>query len=362
MSKHALISILLAFLLLLARPAAAQEVADWQKLLAAARQEGVVVVAMSPSQARRNFFLKQWKQDYPDIELSLTNAPRSFVPQLVAERSAGKFLWDVYAGGPNTGISLIKAGLLDPLMPELVLPENQDLADFGGADDAFFDPEKKYLLSLVIDLTAPAYNAKLVAPAKAQALGMELLLEPEMKGKITWYDPRTEGPGGPFLVLIARVLGEEALKRILTVQDPVFVPNLNDVATALVRGRALIGMGSKPREIMVPFKNAGLDVDIRPLGNTPETAYRTTDGATLAVIRNRPHPNAARLFVNWEMSKRISALMAKLTEYPSRRASVPPPDPDNVPIRGAAYVDAQRDENDALMRHWQAELKRLRPQ
>ena len=347
--------------LLLASPAPAQEV-DWSRLVSAAKQEGVVVVAMSPSQARRTFFLRQWKEDYPEIQLSLTNAPRSFVPQLVAERSAGKFLWDVYAGGPNTGISLIKAGMLDPLMPEFVLPENQDLADFGGADDAFFDPEKKYMLSLVVDLTAPAYNAKLIAPAKAQALGLKLLLEPEMKDKITWYDPRTEGPGGPFLVLIARVLGEESLKRILTVQDPVFVPNLNDVATALVRGRALVGMGSKPREIMVPFRQAGLDVDIRPLGNTPETAYRTTDGATLAVIRNRPHPNAARLFVNWEMSKRISALMAKLTEYPSRRASVPPPDPDNVPIRGAAYVDAQRDENDALMRHWQAELKRLRPQ
>jgi ABC-type Fe3+ transport system substrate-binding protein len=347
--------------LLLASPAPAQE-ADWSRLVAAARQEGVVVVAMSPSQARRNFFLKQWTEDYPDIQLSLTNAPRSFVPQLVAERSAGKFLWDVYAGGPNTGISLIKAGMLDPLMPELVLPENQDLADFGGAEDAFFDPEKRYMLSLVIDLTAPAYNAKAIAPEKADALGLKLLLEPEMKGKIYWYDPRTEGPGAPFLVLIAKVLGEESLRRILTVQDPTFATNLNDVATAMARGRALIGLGSKPREIMVPFKNAGLDVDIRPLGNTPETAYRTTDGATLAVIRNRPHPNAARVFVNWEMSKRISGLMAKVTEYPSRRASVPPPDPTYVPIPGAAYVDAQRDENDALMRHWQAELKRLRPQ
>jgi ABC-type glycerol-3-phosphate transport system substrate-binding protein len=347
--------------LLLAVPAAAQEV-GWDRIVAAAKQEGVVVVAMSPSQARRNFFLKQWQEDYPDIQLSLTNAPRSFVPQLVAERSAGKFLWDVYAGGPNTGISLIKAGLLDPLMPEIVLAENKDLADWGGAQDAFFDPEKRYMLSLVIDLTAPAYNAKLIAPAKAQALGLKLLLEPEVKGKIIWYDPRTEGPGAPFLVLIAKVLGEESLRRILTIQNPVFATNLNDVATAMVRGRALVGLGSKPREIMVPFKQAGLDVDVRPLGNTPETAYRTTDGATLAVIKNRPHPNAARLFVNWEMSPRISALMARVTEYPSRRASVPPPDPTYVPIPGAAYVDAQRDENDALMRKWQAETKRLRPQ
>jgi len=41
------------------------------------------------------------------------------------------------------------------------------------------------------------------------------------------------------------------------VQDPVLVPNLNEVATSMVRGRALIGMGSKPRELMVPFREAG---------------------------------------------------------------------------------------------------------
>ena len=336
--------------------------ADWRQILAGAKQEGVVVVAMGPTQVRRDFLLRQWKADYPDIELSLTIAPRSFVPALIAERAAGKFLWDVFSGGPNTGISMIKEGLLDPLRPELILPENQDLADFGGADDAFFDPEKTYMLSLVIDLTAPAYNAKAVAPAKAKALGLKLLLEPEAKGRVYWYDPRSEGPGAPFLVLIAKVLGDEPLRHILKDQDPVFVANLNDVATAVVRGRGIIGMGSKPREIVAPFKAAGLDVDIRPLGNTPETAYRTTDGATLAVIKSRPHPNAARLFVNWIMSKRISALMAKATEFGSRRASVPPLDPDYTPIPGGAYVDAQRDENDAVMRKWQAEVKRLRPQ
>jgi ABC-type Fe3+ transport system substrate-binding protein len=366
MSKHALASILaLAAGSLVSLAAAAQTGAaspEWQQILAGARAEGVVVVAMGPTQIRREFFLKQWKTDYPDIALSLTIAPRTFVPALVAERAAGKFLWDVFSGGPNTGITMIKADLLDPLMPEIVLPENQDLADFGGAEDAFFDPQKIYMLSLVIDLTAPAYNAKLVAPAKAKALGLDLLLEPEAKGKIAWYDPRTEGPGAPFLVLIAKVLGDDKLRRILKDQDPVFVGNLNEVATSVVRGRAIVGMGSKPREIVAPFKEAGLDVDVRPLGNTPETAYRTTDGATLAVIRSRPHPNAARLFVNWIMSKRISELMAKATEFPSRRASVPPLDPDYTPIPGGAYVDAQRDENDAVMRQWQAETKRLRPQ
>jgi ABC-type glycerol-3-phosphate transport system substrate-binding protein len=365
MFRHGLAFGLTLAALMLAPLAARSQTAaapDWQRTLAAARQEGVVVVAMGPTQARRDFLLRQWKADYPDIALSLTIAPRSFVPNLVTERAAGKFLWDVFCGGPNTGISMIKADLLDPLMPEIVLPENTDLSDFGGAEDAFFDPQKRYMLSLVIDLTSPAYNAKLIAPAKAAALGLNLMLEPEVKGKIAWYDPRTEGPGAPFLVLIAKVLGDDKLRRILTDQDPVFVANLNDVATSVVRGRAVIGLGSKPREIVAPFKEAGLDVDVRPLGNTPETAYRTTDGATLAVIQSRPHPNAARLFVNWILSPRISGLMAKATEFPSRRASVPPLDPLYTPIAGAAYVDAQRDENDAVMRHWQAETKRLRPQ
>jgi ABC-type Fe3+ transport system substrate-binding protein len=356
---------LAAFVLLLG-PALAQP-ADWQaawaRTLAAARQEGKLVMCVSPGAPRRDYLLKQWKEDFPDIELSVSTVSGSaFVPSVVTERAAGKYLWDVFGSGPNTGVTAVRAGLFDALLPELILPEVRDPAIWGGWEDAFYDADKKYVLGLLIDLETPYYNALIVPPDKAKTLGLKLLLDPAYRGRIVWYDPRIEGPGSPHLPLIARVLGEESLRRLITEQEPVFVGNFNDVASAIVRGKADIGLGGNSRLVLKEYYAAGMKLDVRPLGNNPEVAWRGTDGNTVAVFNKRPHPNAARLFVNWLMTKRIAAGIARVQDYDSRRADVPPLDPDFAVIPGAAYVDAQREENDTLMRRLMAEAKRLRPQ
>src|SRR5262249_47100856 len=97
-----------AALLLLPRAGWAQAdggKADWAATQAAARQESTVIVATSPNLLRRDYLLQQWQKDFPDIKLSLTTVRgASFVPQLATERSAGKFLWDVFQSGPTTAI------------------------------------------------------------------------------------------------------------------------------------------------------------------------------------------------------------------------------------------------------------------
>lgn len=115
-----------ALLVTMAGAAAAQDEwqAEWAKTVAAAKAEGQVVVNLSPSPARRDFLLKQWKEDYPEIELSLSIVSGSgFVPAVVTERMAGKYLWDVWHAGPN--YEAIRAGLLDPLLPELIFPRSR---------------------------------------------------------------------------------------------------------------------------------------------------------------------------------------------------------------------------------------------
>jgi ABC-type Fe3+ transport system substrate-binding protein len=113
---------------------------------------------------------------------------------------------------------------------------------------------------------------------------------------------------------------------------------------------------------MKPFVEAGITMDTRPLGNAPNAAYLGTDGATVAVFNQRPHPNAARVFVNWIMSKRIAVGLSQAQVYDSRRSDVAPIDPTQARIPGAKYVQAQKDENDELLRKLQAELKKRRPQ
>jgi iron(III) transport system substrate-binding protein len=337
--------------------------AEWERTLAAARREASVIVCIPADRLRREFLLRQWQEDYPGITLSLsTVSGSSFVPGVVTERAAGKYLWDVFESGPGSGISAAKAGLLDPLLPELILPEVRDPAVWGGWEDAFYDADKKYVLGLASVILSPYYDARAIAPEKAAKGGLALLLDPAYRGRIAWFDPRIEGPGSVYLALFDKVLGAAGLKRLVTEQEVVFFANRTEIANAVVRGKAAIGISGSAKADFQEFAQAGVALDIRHIGNRPETAWRGADGTTLAIFNRRPHPNAARLFVNWIMTERIGALMARAQTYDSRRADVPPLDPDLAAIPGLAYVDAQREENAAVIRRWMAEIKRLRPQ
>jgi iron(III) transport system substrate-binding protein len=360
--KRILLAIALCFA---AFPAAAQDwKAEWDALVAAARKEGKVVVSISPGATRRDFLQSQWTKDFPGIEISIAiTRGTQYVPQVVSERAAGSYLWDVFSSGPNTGAALVRAGILDPLRPELFLPEVKDPAVWGGWESAFYDRERKYVLGLFSDLQSPYYDAKKLSPEKVKRLGLKVLMEPELKdGKITWYDPRMLGPGAPYLALLNHVLGEAALWKIAVDQQPTFVSDLRAGTDALARGKTILNFGGNPEEGMRPYREAGMKFDIRPLGNTPETSYLGTDGATLGVFKNRPHPNAARLFVNWVMTKRISEMLQETQGYDTRRQDVPPRNPEFAAVRGATYVEAQKDENDELIHKLQTEIKKRRPQ
>lgn len=328
-----------------AAPAQADWQQEWEKTLAAAKAEGKVVVGMAPRVDQRNFLLQQWKQDFPDIELSLSIINSSkFIQAMIVERQAGKYLWDIWNSGPNR--NLAEAELVDPLGPELILPEVSNPEVWGGWDNVFYDRDRKYILALVNDLESPYYNAKVIPPSVAKAKGLQLLLDQAYKGKIVFFDPRISGPGEPYLPFLNDVLGEDGLRRLVVDQQTVFVSSLNAAAEAIVRGKAVIAIAGRPQSDLAPYRQAGVNLDVRQIGNTPETAYLGTAGSTVAVFKQRPHPNAARIFVNWIASKRIGELLSKATGYDSRRRDVAPLDPSFAVIPGAKYVESQRPENE----------------
>jgi iron(III) transport system substrate-binding protein len=336
--------------------------AEWERTITLAKREGAVTVSASSNSSRRDFIVREWSKAFPEISISyqMVSGTR-FVPAVVTERRAGKFLWDVWHSGPPSGLEAFRAGLLDPLLPELILPEVKDPSVWGGWEEACYDPERKYLLGLFNDITAPFYNARTLAPEKVERLGLKVLLEPEMKGRIYWMDPRVSGPGGPYIVLLDHVLGADNLRRILTEQEPVFVSSDDEAAAAVVRGRGLMALANRPGESVRKYVAAGLDLDIRPIGNGPDVGYRGTGGGTIGLFNQRPHPNAARLFANWIATRDIGVGLAQAQQLNSARNDVPPIDPRFAAIPGATYVDGQREESNEVLRRWQKELKTLRP-
>jgi hypothetical protein len=117
--------------------AAAQDwKAEWERTVAAAEQEGTVIVDTVSDKAWQDFVVKDFPAAFPKIKLDATRlSPPDFVARVRVEREAGKFLWDVAAAGPNPMYALYKDGAVDPILPELILPEAKDEAAWGGWDD-----------------------------------------------------------------------------------------------------------------------------------------------------------------------------------------------------------------------------------
>src|SRR5919199_1603170 len=122
-----------------AAPKAAWEL-EWERVLAAAKQEGAVAVVGPPGDDYRGA-LAAFEKAYPDIRLDyLGVSGRDVEAKLIAERDAGQYLVDVHVGGSTTAFSLKPHGVFAPLRPALILPDASDDSKWRwGFDSAFLD-------------------------------------------------------------------------------------------------------------------------------------------------------------------------------------------------------------------------------
>jgi iron(III) transport system substrate-binding protein len=342
--------LLVALLALAATPSFAQDAdwqkADWQKTVAAANAEGTLILYSQPNQDARNFLLREFPKAYPQIKLSLSVVDSSeFVARIRTERSAGKYLWDVALAGPPGGILLSHDNILDPVLPEIADPATRNPELWGGWHDAFMDTAGQYVFAMAKFIAGPWYNALKIEPEKVAAQGLKLLLDPSLKGKIAWHDPVIAGSGTSYAYLLRAKLGDDALKTLVLDQKIDFVPQQFQVVDAMARGTASVGIGPPVRSLMGPYTKAGVKTDIRSFGNSPDTNLEAIGGGALFVFKDRPHPNATRVFVTWLLSKDVQEGMAKATDQASRRQDVPvTTQPEETPVKNAHFVQPQRED------------------
>ena len=319
---------------------------EWKKTIAAAEKEGTVILNIPPSNTQRDFLQVEWPKAYPNIKLSLTSVDAgAWMQRVRVERSAGKYLWDIALSGSVTAFTMKNEGIVDAIQPEFILPDIKDPKTWGGWDSVFYDNEHKYVLAAQNFLKMPFFNAKLLAPEKVKAQGRKIFLDPSLKGKIVWHDPLIPGSGESFAPVMRELLGDEGLKTFVQ-EQVVFVANMMDMVDKMARGQYAICMGPVMTGLLVRYKKAGLDIDIRPLGNTSEfAAYSNTGGSNLILMKDRPNPNASKVFLNWFLSKDIATRLAKVMGQDTTRDDVDPQVPANeARVKGTAYLEPQREE------------------
>jgi iron(III) transport system substrate-binding protein len=316
--------------------------AEWEQTVAAARQEGQVAVSGPVGEVWRNALLT-FEKDYPGIKLEFNGVNgRDFWPRVQQEREAGHYLHDLRVGGAEpTAFAAARDVILVPIRPILLLPEVVDGSKWlGGIEGLFADTAKQYFVGFLVNVNAPAtVNRDVVSETDLRS--DRELLDPRWKGRISLQDPRA-GAAQSNLAAMLATYGESFVRELLAEQQLVVIEDSRQQVEWLVRGRYPIAIGVAPAQLL-HFQQQGLGRNVVDL----EGVRSLSVGAGGLVLLGRaPHPNAAKVFVNWLLTAPVQERVAAATQLNSRRLDVPPGDPRPVPAAADLdrYVQAQTEE------------------
>jgi len=320
---------------------------EWEKTLEAAKREGQVIVYISGYEA----ILPDFEKEFPDIRVTaVTGRGNQLGPRLLAERRAEKFIADVSSTGANPNYQQFHAAkALDPIKPALILPEVTDQSKWYLKRHQYSDPEGQFVFNYVGSATYGAvnYNTGLVNPKEFKSYWD--LLNPKWKGKIAIRDIREAGPGAgnTRFFYYHQELGAQFIKKLFGEMDTTLFRDFRQGPDWLATGKYAICFFC---DVDV-LKRQGLPVDTFGPRVFKEGGGLVQQFGTVALVNRAPHPNAARVFINWLLSRKGQiALQARTAnaESPadSLRIDIPKEEVpfDNRRLDGIKYLDTGKPE------------------
>jgi ABC-type Fe3+ transport system substrate-binding protein len=322
------------------QPPAAQQGgagSEWDQLVAAARQEGELVLVGPPNQDLREALNNTFAKEF-GIRLSyLPDQGTEYVAKLKAERPAGRFTVDAVVGGAPSWY-YDRDTLLTSLRSKLILPEVTDPNNWLDGKLWWVDQEEDKLLRFAIYLNANlVVNPDQVDPRSITT--WESLMDPKYKGKMTSQTATRSGPGGGTAAYLYYMLGPEKFKALYVDQAVVYFDDTRQAAEAVARGTHPVGLGIDG-VFIEPLTSRGLKMEVVRPSDAP--GYLSAGYGTLMLVDRAPHPSAAQLFVNWAAARAGNEIITKAFATVSARRDVASPwAPEyNKPKPGIQYADS----------------------
>jgi iron(III) transport system substrate-binding protein len=261
-----------------------------------------------------------------------------FVATAITEFEAGKFMADVVQA-PLPVLELLKEkGMLAPYRSPLAA----GYPEWTRKDDR--------IQLFGIEYVGLIYNKELVKPADVPKR-YEDLTDPKWKNKIVMANPANHATTISWLIgLKENVFKSDAewMKFVkgLAANKPMFVASFGPTPAPIESGEKLIGI-SMPKYIITkapaPLDWARLT---QPLMGTPRA---------IAVSSTAPHPNAAKAFVDYWLSKKAMGMLANdVGEYVLAPGVFPP-----IDGMDKANVIAIRELSDDEIKKWGSEFQKI---
>ena len=306
-----------AFCWAMLTPLATSAQTDWEKTVELAKQEGKVVVSIPSSADLRKGLQNAFKQRYGIQVETVTARGSASVRKIADEYKAGVHYFDLHLGGSQSIVTgLLPEGILEPVANYFLLPEVKDPTNWWGGH-IWTDNAKKFIYtSLAYSTENFWYNGELMKPEEIRSF--DDLLKEKWKGKMGFLDPRTPGSGASLWSYLREIKGEGFLKQLVE-QKLVLGRDQRVLAESVAKGKLTLVMGLTYYSF-APFVKAGLPV--HPLPEPKEGVYISGGSGHLVVLKDAPHPNAAKVFVNWLLGKEGQDIFSRTMGQGTRRLDV----------------------------------------
>lgn len=277
------------------------------KIIEAARKEGEVIWYTTITIDQSKVVVDRFQKKYPFLKpIVYRSSGAPLMTKVLTEARAGLFGFDVVGGRGEMIIAFKEKNLLASYLSPERTTIDPDLFDKDG-----------YWYTYYVVPSALGYNTNLVKKDEIPNT-YEALLQPKWKGKKISIDSTA------YLLLqgLSAVWGKEkavAYMKQLAAQDPILTRGSTERVT-------MAGAGEFPLLIAYAHtieraKVTGVPMDWIPL----EPALVEID--PLMIGSKAPHPNAARLFLDYLLSQEGQSMLVEFQRIPVRR------DIDPVPAR-----------------------------
>src|SRR4029077_6376791 len=291
---------------------------EWEKTLAAAKKEGTIVVGIPASSELRKAVDARFKEKFGiALELFPSRGPEN-VTRILNEYNAGVRYFDVFISGGATPLSLVAAGAADDFQSYVILPEVKEPRNWWGGHIWEDNVSTKRYIYAFQCYTSETLWFNTTQVEQREIRSFDDLLNPKWKGRIAFLDPRNAGSGQNTWSFLWKVKGEEYLAK-LAQQDLQISQNQRQMAEALTKGKLAFTIGLS-HYTYEPFIKAGLPV--KPVPKIKEGAHANNGSGVVTIVKNPPHPNAAKVFVNWLLGKEGQETYGKAMVQGTRRLDV----------------------------------------
>ena len=325
---------------------------EWERVLKAAKKEGMVSVAGPAGVPARDALTAPFMKKY-GIKVNFFGASgRQLSPRILTERRARRYEWDVFVHGTTTGLTaMVPTGALARLEPVLIRPDVKDPKNWRGGGLEILGKGGRLAVMTPFQRGTIFYNTNMVDPK--QFTSYKDLLDPKWKGKIAVDDPTRAGPGQATFTFfyLHPELGPDFI-RAFAKQDLLVQRDYTTEADKLGHGRWPLLVGAADFFVEIRIRQHVPIAIVNPRQLREGSDVSPANGA-VAMFNQAPHPNAAKVYINWLLSREGQNIFSRKMGYVSDRvdASTDHTYPWRIPKPGAIKTyneEAMRKKKDVI--------------